>query len=62
MTKLSRRQALSATVAFGGVSMAGGLLGSPRPAAASTEITAVEWGGDVVDAMKQIEAKQNQVK
>ena len=62
MTKLTRRQTLSGTVALGGVTMVGGLIGSPRPAFASTEITAVEWGGDVVEAMKQIEAKQNQVK
>ena len=29
---------------------------------AATEITAVEWGGDVVNAMKQIEGKQDKVK
>ena len=31
---------------------------SPTP----VEITCVEWGGDVVNAMKQIEAKQDKVK
>ena len=41
--------------------MLGGALGRASNAAAAVELTAVEWGGDVVNAMKQIEAKQDQV-
>src|SRR4029077_3135827 len=44
------------------VTIMGGMFGAIRQASAATEITAVEWGGDVVNAMKQIEAKQNKVK
>jgi len=62
MTKLTRRQALKYAAATGTVTIFGGTLGSIRPASAATEITAVEWGGDVVNAMKQIEGKQNKVK
>jgi putative spermidine/putrescine transport system substrate-binding protein len=58
MEQLTRRQAL----ATAGAAVLGGTLGSIRPARAATEITAVEWGGDVVNAMKQIEAKQDKVK
>jgi putative spermidine/putrescine transport system substrate-binding protein len=59
MTKLTRRQALALAAAGGTVALMGGTM---RRAAAATEITAVEWGGDVVNAMKQIEAKQDKVK
>src|SRR4029078_12730605 len=58
MEQLTRRQAM----ATAGAAVLGGTLGSIRPARAATEITAVEWGGDVVNAMKQIEAKQDKVK
>ena len=61
MLSLTRRQALSGAAAAGAVTMFGGTLGSSRRAAAATAITAVEWGGDVVNAMKQIEAKQDKV-
>src|SRR3954451_4714528 len=63
MLNLTRRQALLRTAATAGVTILGGTLGMARRApAAATEITAVEWGGDVVNAMKQIEAKQDAVK
>ncbi|HUI17284.1 MAG TPA: extracellular solute-binding protein [Alphaproteobacteria bacterium] len=62
MTRLTRRQTLKSAVATAAVTVFGGALGSIRPAAAATDITAVEWGGDVVTAMKQIEAKQDKVK
>ena len=58
MNRLTRRQAL----ATAGAAVLGGTLGSIRPLWAATEITAVEWGGDVVNAMKQIEGKQDKVK
>ena len=60
MLSLTRRQALRGAAAAGAVTMLGGALGASR-AAAATAITAVEWGGDVVNAMKQIEAKQDKV-
>src|SRR6516162_2585202 len=60
MMRLTRRQALKGAAAA--TAALSGILGSSRPAAAATEITAVEWGGDVVNAMKQIEAKQDKVK
>src|SRR5262245_35621990 len=62
MLHLTRRQTLKRTAATAAVAIFGGTLGSARRAAAATEITAVEWGGGVVDAMKQIESKQDQVK
>ena len=62
MTKLTRRQALKYAAATGTVTIFGSALGSIRTASAATEITAVEWGGDVVNAMKEIEAKQDKVK
>jgi putative spermidine/putrescine transport system substrate-binding protein len=62
MIKLTRRQAMKSAAATGAVTILGGMFGSIRRASAATQITAVEWGGDVVNAMKQIEAKQNQVK
>ena len=57
MTSITRRQALQTT----GMLMLGGALGRVSSAAAAVELTAVEWGGDVVNAMKQIEAKQDKV-
>jgi putative spermidine/putrescine transport system substrate-binding protein len=51
---LSRRRLLTAT---GLLAVAGPTLRA-RPAAAATALTAAEWGGDVVDAMKQIAAQQ----
>ena len=58
MTEFTRRRALELAAATATVTF----LGSPGPAEAATEITAVEWGGDVVNAMKQIEAKQTNEK
>ena len=57
MTSINRRQALQTTAML----MLGGALGRVSSAAAATELTAVEWGGDVVNAMKAIEAKQDKV-
>src|SRR6476620_11211980 len=62
MTKLTRRQALKYAAATGTAAFFGGALGASRSAWADTELTVVEWGGDVVDAMKQIGAKQDKVK
>src|SRR3954453_2916932 len=62
MIKLTRRQAMKSAAATGAVTILGGMFGSIRRASATTQITAVEWGGDVVNAMKQIEAKQDKVK
>ncbi len=59
MTGLTRRQTLKSAAATAAIALFGG---ASRPASAATEITAVEWGGDVVNAMKQIEAKQDKVK
>src|SRR6478672_3084117 len=61
MRQFTRRQTLKNVTAMTAVTFLG-TLGVPRRAAAGTEITAVEWGGDVVNAMKQIEAKQDKVK
>ena len=61
MINLPRRQTLKSAAAAA-VTIMGGTFGAIRQASAATEITAVEWGGDVVNAMKQIEAKQNKVK
>src|SRR5438132_1430419 len=61
MTQFTRRQTLKNAAAMTAVTFLG-TLGVSRRAAAGTEITAVEWGGDVVNAMKQIEAKQDKVK
>src|SRR5262245_53553216 len=58
MNQLTRRQAL----ATAGAAVLGGTLDSIGPLRAATEITAVEWGGDVVNAMKKIEGKQDKVK
>jgi putative spermidine/putrescine transport system substrate-binding protein len=62
MKNLTRRQTLQGAAATAAVTILGGTVGLSRPAAAATDITAVEWGGDVVAAMKQIEAKQDKVK
>jgi len=56
MTKFTRRQALQTAVASAALSSIGFM-----SRAATTELTAVEWGGGVVDAMKQIAAKQDAV-
>src|ERR1700720_2199252 len=61
MINLTRRQTLKSAAAAA-VTIMGGMFGAIRQASAATEITAVEWGGDVVNAMKQIEAKQDKVK
>ena len=53
---MTRRSLLSLIGASGAVGLASPLLG---PAQAATGLTAAEWGGDVVEAMKQIAAKQN---
>ena len=57
MTLLTRRQTLK-TAAATFAATAFGMVGR---AAAATELTAVEWGGDVVNAMKKIETKQDKV-
>jgi putative spermidine/putrescine transport system substrate-binding protein len=61
MFNLTRRQILKGTAASAGAMILGGTLGSARQASSATELTAVEWGGGVVDAMKQIESKQDKV-
>ncbi|HEX9447573.1 MAG TPA: substrate-binding domain-containing protein [Dongiaceae bacterium] len=61
MLNLTRRQTLKGAAATAAVTFLGGTFGSIRRAAAATELTAVEWGGDVVNAMKQIATKQDQV-
>jgi putative spermidine/putrescine transport system substrate-binding protein len=62
MTKFTRRQVIKNAAATATITVFGGAVSSLRPAFAANEITAVEWGGDVVDAMKKIEAKQDKVK
>ncbi|MGO4441068.1 ABC transporter substrate-binding protein [Rhizobium sp. RAF56] len=57
MTAMTRRQAMQTV----GASMAMSLVGFASRAATTTELTAVEWGGGVVDALKQIAAKQDKV-
>ena len=49
MRQFTRRQTLKNVTAMTAVTFLG-TLGVPRRAAAGTEITAVEWGGDVVNA------------
>jgi len=61
MMKLTRRQTLQGAAATAAVTILGSF-GASRRAAAATDITAVEWGGDVVKAMKEIEAKQDKAK
>lgn len=61
MTRFTRRQTLKGAAATAAIALLGETFGSIRPALAATDITAVEWGGDVVDAMKKIEAKQDKV-
>lgn len=53
---LTRRRLLGSLAAVGVVGAAGRLIG---PARAATDLTCVEWGGDVVEAMKQIAAAQS---
>jgi putative spermidine/putrescine transport system substrate-binding protein len=62
MDNFTRRQALKGGTALAAITAFGSSFGFSRGAAAATDITAVEWGGDVVDAMKQIEGKQDKVK
>jgi putative spermidine/putrescine transport system substrate-binding protein len=59
MVSLTRRQALKTGAAAAGVAVLGNSLGPVRPASAATDLTAVEWGGDVVNAMKKIAEKQD---
>ena len=54
---LTRRHLLGSFAALGASGTVTRLVG---PAEASTGLTAVEWGGDVVEAMKQIAAAQNE--
>lgn len=61
MLHLTRRQVLKNGAAVAAVTPFGSALGLVRPAMAATEITAVEWGGDVVKAMKKIAEKQDKV-
>lgn len=61
MRKLSRRQLLR-TTGIVGLSTVVAPWVLTRRAAAAEALVAVEWGGDVVKAMKQIAAKQNKVK
>lgn len=58
MRHLSRRNFLIAGAAAGAVAMPSLWA---RRASAATQLTAAEWGGSVVDAMKQIAAAQDQV-
>lgn len=62
MINLTRRQTLKSAAATAAVTILGGTLGSIGRASAATDLTCVEWGGDVVNAMKQIEATQHDVK
>jgi len=58
--KLTRRRTLAGT----GTLILPALIGAsllPREAAAITELVAAEWGGDIVEAMKQIAARQSAV-
>lgn len=57
MGHISRRTILKAAAA----GLAGTAAGFPSSSQAATDLTAVEWGGDVATAMKQIAAKQNAV-
>ena len=57
MTSLTRRQALQTAAA----TFAATSIGFMSRAATVPELTVVEWGGGVVDAMKQIAAKQDKV-
>ena len=60
MRNLSRRKLLKAASCIGAsVAVAPWIL--TRRAAATETLVAVEWGGDVVEAMKQIAAKQDKV-
>jgi putative spermidine/putrescine transport system substrate-binding protein len=61
MFDFSRRRLLTGLASAGGVSVLGTLAMRIQSAYAATSLTAVEWGGDVVNAMKQIEAKQGKV-
>ena len=61
MQHFTRRQTLKAAAAAGVAAIASPFV-TTRRVAAAVEITCVEWGGDVVNAMKQIEAKQDKVK
>jgi putative spermidine/putrescine transport system substrate-binding protein len=61
MQTISRRRALGSFGAFGASASIGSLLLPRRAAAAAAGITAIEWGGDVIEAMKQIEADQKAV-
>jgi putative spermidine/putrescine transport system substrate-binding protein len=56
MTMLLRRRRL---LESGGLLALGALAGA-RPVRAADSLTAVEWGGDVVEAMKQIAAHQQE--
>jgi len=51
MTKLTRRQTLKYAAATGTVAIFGGTLGAARPAQAATELTVVEWGDLVEQAV-----------
>src|SRR5215469_12058685 len=62
MDHVTRRQAIRQGTALAAMAAFGGTLGWSGRARAATELTAVEWGGGVVEAMKQIEAKQDKVK
>lgn len=57
MTAFTRRHVLKVTAA----TIMAGTLGQTSRAKAATELTAVEWGGDVVNAMKKIAENQDKV-
>jgi putative spermidine/putrescine transport system substrate-binding protein len=61
MLNLTRRGMLHGLAGATGASVLGASPLFVRNAYAATTLTAIEWGGDVVDAMKQIEAKQSAV-
>ncbi len=60
MVDLTRRRTLGLLGAVGVPAILGRLTSPAR--AAVTELTAIEWGGDVVEAMKQIAAAQSNAK
>ena len=61
MQTISRKRVLGSFGALGASASIGSLLLPRHAAAAAAGITAIEWGGDVIDAMKQIEADQKAV-
>jgi len=59
IANLTRRQIISSVAAVGLAEAMPGWIGAARADAAA--LSAVEWGGDVVEAMKQIAAAQHEI-